>query len=466
MSTAVFPANEVERQRELISYQILDTAPDSAFDNLVALAAEICEVPIATVSLIDNDRQWFKSKLGVESTQTPRDQAFCAHAIVNPRELMVIADASKDSRFAENPLVTGDPNIRFYAGAPLVSSNGHGLGTLCVIDREPRTLRPSQEKALHALSLQVTQLLELHRQRAMAENHRRFLRTVMETLAEGVIVRDSQRTLISHNTMASVLLGTKLEDCVGKTFSMLQYKPVQPDGFPMPTEELPSYKALATGEHQRNIVFGITRPNKSEIWLESNATVLRDPIHGDCAVISFRDISDRKELEKQLVREATSDPLTGLPNRRALLAQVEKAMSAATRYKHPMSLCVADLDHLKSVNDKYGHIAGDAALRHFATILRATLRHEDSAARLGGDEFVALFPYVAAAQAATSLERMQLTLANAQLRLESGKEVTLSGSFGVADWKPGMTPEQLLEAADKVLYEAKTKGRNRIAVGA
>lgn len=460
----VLPANESERQRELASYQVLDTAADETFDQLVALAAEICEVPISLVSLIDEDRQWFKSRLGLEARQTPRDQAFCAHAILNPRELMVVSDASTDPRFAANPLVTGEPKIRFYAGAPLVSK-GMGLGTLCVIDRQPRTLRPSQERALRALSIQAVQLLELHRQRAMAENHRRFLSTVMETLAEGVIVRDQNRILVAHNPMASVLLGTKLDEQVGKTFSMLHYKPVQPDGFPMPTEELPSYKALATGEPQRNIVFGITRPNKTEVWLESNASVLRDPIHGECAVISFRDISDRKALEQQLQRDATSDTLTGLPNRRAFMAQVGKSIAAATRYKHAMCLCVADLDRLKDVNDNFGHAAGDAAIRHFARVFRATLRHEDSLARVGGDEFVALFPYVPSAQAAISLERLQSTLASAQLRLASGQEITLSGSFGLADWKPGMTADQLIEAADKVLYQAKSRGRNNVSIG-
>jgi len=462
---AVFPANEAERQRELDTFQLLDTAADESFDNLVALAAEICETPISTVTLIDNDRQWFKSKLGIDSEQTPREQAFCAHAILNPNELMVVADAASDPRFSDNPLVTGDPNIRFYAGAPLVSK-GLGLGTLCVIDRHPRTLRASQERALRALALQATQLMELNRQKAMAENQRRFLRTVMETLAEGVIVRDEHRTLLAHNTMASILLGTKLEEMVGKTFSMLHYKPVQPDGFPLPTEELPSYRAIATGEDQRNIVFGITRPNKTEIWLESNASVLRDPVHGECAVISFRDITDRKALEQQLHREASTDALTGLPNRRAFLPQVDKAIAAANRYKHPMSVCVADLDHLKHINDKHGHVAGDAALRHFARIFRATLRHEDSVGRIGGDEFVALFPYVSAAHAATSLERVRTTLASAQLRLANGNEITLSGSFGLADYKSDMTSEQLVEAADKVLYESKSKGRNTISVGA
>ena len=460
----LFPENEEARQRELASYQVLGTAPERAFDELVALAAEICEAPIALITLIDNDRQWFKAKIGMEAEQTPREQAFCAHAILEPNKLMVVSDAASDARFARNPLVTGDPHIRFYAGAPLVSDAGNGLGTLCVIDRQPRKLRPSQERALHALSAQAVQLLDLHRQRVRAEQQKRFLRTITETLAEGVIVRDRQRILLYHNTMASVLLGARLEDLVGKTFSMLQFKPVQPNGRSLATEDLPSYRALETGDAQKNFIFGITRPDNRQVWLEANASVVDDPAHGDCAVISFRDVTDRRTLETKLQQDASSDLLTGLLNRRAFLAQVERAIAGATRHKHPMSLCAGDLDHLKQINDNFGHAAGDAALRHFAKMLRANLRHEDTAGRFGGDEFVALFAYVSATQASVCIDRLRRSFANGRLRLEGGREITLSGSFGVADWKSGMSAEQLLAAADKALYDAKSKGRNRTSV--
>ncbi len=456
--------NETARQRELASYYILDTPPQRALDDLVALAAEVCEVPIALVSLIDQDRQWFKAKVGLDVAQTPRDQAFCAHAILQPNEMMIVPDAAADARFADNPLVTGEPHIRFYAGAPLVTPSGHGLGTLCVIDRQPRRLRPSQERALRTLSAQAVQLLELHRERIRAEQQKRFLRTVTETLTEGVIVRDGNRALVYHNTMASVLLGVKLEELLGKTFAMLQFKPIHPNGRPLAAEELPSYRALATGEMQQNFVFGITRPDKTQIWLEANASLLQDDVHGDCAVISFRDITDRKNLESTLQSEATSDLLTGLLNRRAFIVQMERAIAAAARHRHPMCLCIGDVDHFKNINDTFGHEAGDAALRHFAKVLRATLRHEDTAARLGGDEFGALFPYVGAPQAATSLDRLRRTFANGRLRLEGGREITLSGSFGVTDWKAGMTAEQLLAAAEKILHSAKAKGRNCVAV--
>lgn len=157
------PANETQRLAALQRYAILDTPPDSAFDDLTAIAGAICATPMSTVSLIDAERQWFKGRRGLEAEETPRDLAFCAHAILEPEKVLVVPDARDDARFQGNPLVTGDPNIRFYAGAPLVTPDGYPVGTLCVLDDQPRELAPFQIKALEALSRQVTHLMELRR---------------------------------------------------------------------------------------------------------------------------------------------------------------------------------------------------------------------------------------------------------------------------------------------------------------
>lgn len=155
-------AAEAERLETLRKYHILDTEPEVAFDDLALLASHICETPMAAVSLIDKDRQWFKARVGLDVQETPRSISFCTHAI-QQRGIFVIPDASKDERLRDNPQVIGDPHIRFYAGAPLIARNGQALGTLCVVDRNPRELSPAQAEALNALRRQVEAQLELRR---------------------------------------------------------------------------------------------------------------------------------------------------------------------------------------------------------------------------------------------------------------------------------------------------------------
>lgn len=160
--TILMAIDEAARLAALRSYRILDTDPEQAFDDLTLLASHICGTPIALISLIDEDRQWFKSRVGLSVTETARSVAFCAQAIRHPG-IMQVPDALGDDRFKDNPLVTKEPHVRFYAGAPLITPDGHALGTLCVVDRVPRTLTDEQTRALDALRRQVQAQLELRR---------------------------------------------------------------------------------------------------------------------------------------------------------------------------------------------------------------------------------------------------------------------------------------------------------------
>jgi two-component system, cell cycle sensor histidine kinase and response regulator CckA len=200
--------DEQRRLEILREYEVLDTPPEKVFDEITALAAHICEAPIALISLVDEKRQWFKSRVGLTVAETDRAVSFCSHAI-QQRDLFVVPDATRDARFAGNPFVTAEPHLRFYAGTPLVAPEGHALGTLCVLDRVPRELRPDQQQALQVLGHHAMTLLELRRrhrelsglradrervaeaERTLRENEQRF-RAVFEKATDGILLADPQ----------------------------------------------------------------------------------------------------------------------------------------------------------------------------------------------------------------------------------------------------------------------------------
>lgn len=163
MQTPTVPENEAQRVESLFSYSILDSLPEKDFDDLVKLASSICNTPISLVTLVDSTRQWFKAKTGLEAAETPRDYAFCAHAINNASEVFIVPDSRLDKRFFDNPLVTGHPNVIFYAGVPLVNPQGFALGTICIIDNKPKNLTEEQIESLRIIARQVINLLELRR---------------------------------------------------------------------------------------------------------------------------------------------------------------------------------------------------------------------------------------------------------------------------------------------------------------
>ncbi|GFD66964.1 GAF domain-containing hybrid sensor histidine kinase/response regulator [Alteromonas sp. KUL106] len=173
MEAAPLPKNEDERLAELLSYDIIDTEAEKLFDDLTALASQICETPIALISLVDPNRQWFKSRVGLDAEETSREIAFCSHAILQ-EDVFEIPNATLDPRFHDNPLVTGSPDIRFYAGAPLITPSGHAIGTLCAIDKKPRRLTDAQKMSLQTLSKSVVAHLELRRKNRELERTSQF----------------------------------------------------------------------------------------------------------------------------------------------------------------------------------------------------------------------------------------------------------------------------------------------------
>ena len=199
---------ESERIQNLESYSILDTLPESDYDSLTTLASEICGTPISLVSLIDKKRQWFKSHHGLDATETPKEYAFCTHAINDPENIFIIQVARIDNRFHDNPLVTGDPYVIFYAGVPLISEEGYPLGTLCVIDHKPNLLSQSQIKSLTALSKQVMNLISLRRNKLFLEQSLKELEEKNQELERFAFIaaHDLKSPLIGISSLTNFFL--------------------------------------------------------------------------------------------------------------------------------------------------------------------------------------------------------------------------------------------------------------------
>src|ERR687889_2305726 len=206
---APLPADETDRLAALYSLDVLDSAPERDFDDIVALASSVCGVPMSLVSLVDMDRQWFKARVGTDLTETTRDLSFCAHAILG-RDLLVVPDARQDARFADNPAVAVDGGVRFYAGAPLVTTEGFGLGTLCVVDSKPRRLGVEKLQALRALARQVTSQLELRRYAVALANTTARLQELERR-------KDDLAALVGGELKAPLRLGSAYPDALGKT---------------------------------------------------------------------------------------------------------------------------------------------------------------------------------------------------------------------------------------------------------
>jgi len=326
------PTDEAGRLAALQELDILDSAPEQLYDDVVALAAAICRVPIAIINLVDADRQWGKALVGLESSEAPREASFCARTIVAPDGMLVVPDTLADEAWATNAQVLGAPHLRFYAGAAIVH-DGHAVGSLCVADRTPRTLRESEQEALQVLARQTSAHLQLR------------------------------------------LRSQHLEDA-----------------------------------------------------------------------------------NEELRRLAVHDPLTGLANRTLLFDRLEHALRRRTRTGGPVGVLFGDLDGFKTVNDTYGHAAGDEVLRAVARRLNLAARATDTVARFAGDEFVVVCPDLAET---ADLEAVASRLAAAVARPVSGLDAGLVPqlSFGCALARDGDRAEDVLERADAGMYRAKRDRR-------
>lgn len=351
---ARFHPQEEDRLSTLRGCALLDTEPEAGYDDAVRLAALLCDTPIALVSLVDECRQWFKAKVGVDLPETPRKISFCAHAVVE-ESTVVVEDARTDARFSDNELVTGDFGLVHYAGAVVRAPNGMPLGTVCVADFRPRQLTPSQIGGLEAIARQV-----------------------------GALIASRQ-------------------DC-----SLLERYAVE--------------------------------LSEARLHLEMQTSQLED-------------------ANEKLAQLATTDPLTGIPNRRAFMDRLERELTRCTPQK-PLALLMLDIDDFKGYNDTFGHGEGDIVLRQVADIISRLLRPGDLVARYGGEEFCVLLPGATEQAGHSVSERIRVGIAHTPWPFRS-----ITVSLGVtATSNRTRNADTLFNDADTALYASKRGGRNRTTV--
>ncbi|WP_020469992.1 sensor domain-containing diguanylate cyclase [Zavarzinella formosa] len=478
---APVPPNEAARLQALYSFDILDSEAEQAYDDITRLAARLCNTPITVVSLIDGHRQWFKSKVGLDASETPLDVAFCTHTILE-HETVIVPDATKDPRFCDNPLVTGAPDIRFYAGAQLTTPDGFNLGTLCVVDMIPREFTPEQKADLEALARQVMAQFVLRRQvaelkaasaarqaadEAIRESEGRY-RDLFDSMQELVQSVDVNGKLIYANRSWREKLGYTQEEAAALNLSQIVHPDEQPRAKQM-------FQRAITGEKFRNVDGKLITKTGATLSVEVDFHFIFKDGQPFASRTIFRDVTEKKNLENLMTeyqREleaantrlralATTDGLTGINNRALFQNRFAEEFERAVRYGRALSLLIMDVDHFKKFNDSFGHPAGDEVLKSVAKLLAATCRGTDILARYGGEEFVVLLPDTDQGGAMVLAERFRRAVAGGDW---PQRPVTLS--IGAASVTQEMwDPNQLLQKADAALYRSKESGRNRVTHG-
>lgn len=466
----------------------LDSLTEQEFESLVSFARSYFEVPIAAVSLVDKYREWLKVGSEIDVCGGPLNVDFCEYTMQS-QCVMVVEDATKDERFKNNPLVVTAPNIRFYAGAPIITKTGVPIGTVCIADDKPRTLENKGRYLLRALAGQVVLHLELRKLNSQ-------MRIALEALNKEkalLLQRESEltysRKLLEEISQSAPGMLFQLRLSPDKTYRFQYVSAGIQDMYELlPENALDDAKSIFSRIHPDDdevISLSIARATQTmEIWdLEYRVNLPKQGVkwrHGtarpekldDGSVLIHGFITDATEsrsAREQIERLAFYDTLTGLPNRRLLMDRLDQAIFSANRTGKSGAIFFLDLDNFKELNDAHGHAQGDSLLVEISNRLTSMLRNIDTVARLGGDEFVVI---VGALGDESGSERTAMALANKMLELvsmpfkasEDRADYRSSVSIGVTLFNgTNKSSTDYLREADTAMYRAKNEGKNSIA---
>tara|TARA_R110002074_G_scaffold40464_1_gene108174 strand:+ start:27980 stop:30331 length:2352 start_codon:yes stop_codon:yes gene_type:complete len=491
---------------------LLDTPPEERFERLTRIARQHYQVSTVLFTVLDHDRQWFKSRQGLDATETPRSVAFCDHAI-RQDQIFVVENASRDPRFRNNPLVLNSPHIRFYAGMPVREPGGFKVGTLCIIDDKPRQFSEKDLDVLRTLAIMVEEELErsyiesdkseyvpvFHLNRAIHHAQNVFLTSDNERSAFQQMLND----LLALTGSQFGFIGEILHQSNGTPYlkvgaitniawspeTQALYQDVERRGMifdrldnilglPMVTGETiisnnlsqdPRRGGLPAGHPPINTYIGIPvfsgstylgligLANRAEGYTRKLADELAPLSQTLGNLIERKRLYEEKRSHKQDLELATNyDALTGLPNRHRLTELFEQELYEAGQRNGTVSVCLIDLDGFKVINDEHGHAVGDAVLRSVAAKLQATVRSHDIVARLGGDEFVAILRD-------EDDERVYARLLDVIRHPINFRHnvLQISGSMGITVYPDDDSDtDMLLRHADQAMYAAKETGKN------
>jgi diguanylate cyclase (GGDEF)-like protein len=518
---APLPADEDRRQRTLDAYGILDTGRDARFEELVAEVADVFGSPIATITFVDRARQWFKASVGLPFEQTDRDVAFCAHTILDADHVLVVEDTARDERFADNPLVLGDPHLMAYAGAPIVAPDGTVLGTVCAMDYRPRDFTPQQLAVLQRVAMQVVELLDAASaaQRLVGTGATTPVPDALDTLGAGEDGRDGSSDEVLALTRPLIeaigedvdiveLLGAFCTE-VMQTFgwwaarvAWVQGDALRPDAWLIAPDAPPVLAGLAGSMSTPVALDGLevhyVDPAVHDIgmlrWVGDrdvvagiggrHAVVLDVPgatslaarilfllpssrafgaasvrtLTTAAAVLPRVFVQDR--ARRELTYRATHDMLTGLLNREGLDRRYDGVVSGRAGDR---AVLYIDLDSFKTINDAHGHRAGDEVLARVARQIGGRIRPTDTAARIGGDEFLVVLDGILHEDEAMRVARRLLNALCGTYTVFHTERVQMAVSIGVALWGADQTLETVIDAADRLMYAAKELGGSAIA---
>ena len=487
------PPLEEDRIARLLGFEILDTESDHSLDRLTTLAALICDVPVALISLVDRHRQWFKSVYGLPIRETSRDVSFCAHAIMNPEKPFIVSDTTKDKRFATNPLVTGFPYIRFYAGSPLLTEDRIPLGTFCVIDYKPKELTPFQLESLKQLSEIAMDFITIHKSNTKLsrlihlekEVYSRLLRSSADLATTAPTFDEALHFLLTHLDENLGWLSARFRNMQnGKTTgiifnTLLPSDPELPslwqviDSTPQSAAELhshsrfvstaplkPEYSYLTVPVRIRNRLVALIEliyPDHRK--MDKRIQEIFDLLASNLAIVAEREL-----VLIDLKFQATHDQLTGAANRNVILQSIERALRESDRLVPDSVLLFFDIDGFKDVNDNFGHETGDRLLVEIASRLNSVCRSNDVLGRLSGDEFILLARGIDTEKGIIPLlERIHRTIS--ATIIIGDFEIRVQASIGcVVLSDPYLPTNEVIRRAEEAMYLVKTGEKQNFCI--